>query len=60
MPGDLAEDIEIEIAYDAFENCAHAVEIGKRRGIAPACIDEPFGSKRHNWRAQINTDFITD
>jgi hypothetical protein len=36
------------------------VEIGKRRGIAPACVDEPFGSERHNWRAQINTDFITD
>ena len=48
MPGDLAEDIEIEIAYDAFKNCAHAVEIGKRRGVAPACIDEPFGSKRHS------------
>jgi hypothetical protein len=44
MPRDLAENIKIEIAYDAFENCTEAIEICKGRRVAAACVDEPFGS----------------
>ena len=56
MPSDFAEYVEIEIAYDALENCTHAIEICKRCRVAPACIDEPFGSEGH-FSPQINTDY---
>jgi hypothetical protein len=48
MPRDLTEHVEIEIAYDAIKNCTHAIEISKRRRVASACVDEPFGSEGHN------------
>src|SRR6185369_11455443 len=48
MPRDLTEHVEIELAYDAIENCTQAIEICKRRRVASACVDEPFGSERHS------------
>jgi hypothetical protein len=36
VPRDFAEYVEIEIAYDALENCTHAIAICKRRRVAPA------------------------
>ncbi len=47
MPRDLTEYVEVQIAYDAIENCTQAIEICKRRRVASACIDEPFGSEGH-------------
>jgi hypothetical protein len=50
MPRDLTEYVEMQIVNDAIENCTQAIEICKRRGVASACIDEPFGSERHSER----------
>src|ERR1051325_3954784 len=47
MPRDLTEYVEIEIANDAIEKGSQAIEICKRRRVAPACVDEPFGSEGH-------------
>jgi hypothetical protein len=44
MPGNFAENVQLEIAYDAIQNCAQTVEICKRSRIAPACLNQPFGS----------------
>ena len=48
MPRDLTEHVEIEVAYDAVENCTHAIEICKRRRVTSACVDEPFRSEGHS------------
>jgi hypothetical protein len=44
MPGDLADYVQAEIAYDAFENFTQAIGICKGRRVAAACVNEPFGS----------------
>jgi hypothetical protein len=44
VPGNLAEDVKIQIANDAIENRAQPFNVRKRRWIASACIDEPFSS----------------
>src|ERR1041385_3589894 len=48
MPRDLTEYVEMQIVNDAIENRTQAIKICNRRGVASACIDEPFGSERHN------------
>jgi hypothetical protein len=46
-PRNLADDVKIEIVYDAMENCAEAFNVGKRVCVAAACIDEPFSAESH-------------
>ena len=53
VPGDFAEHVQIEIAYDAIENRAESIEVCKRLWVAPACVDEPFRSESHKLRERI-------